>query len=56
MTTDNHLLSIYQGIFSSDTEQELVTALTDWWSFLNEICTEDNPCSECRREREREGP
>ena len=42
------VLSIYAEINSLDTEAKQLNALHTWWQFLNETCSKENPCVECR--------
>lgn len=49
---DREVLSVYSEIFSLDSANEQLRALTAWWQYLEDTCSRENPCIECQRELE----
>jgi hypothetical protein len=41
------LHSIYAEIFSMDTPEKQMEALTSWWAYLDANCSDEKPCIEC---------
>lgn len=51
---DREVLRVYEEIGALE-PQEQGKALAKWWAYLNETCTREAPCIECRRELDNQG-
>jgi hypothetical protein len=47
---NDQVTAIYEEIDGVDGDEQRVRALRTWWKFLEETCTVDKPCIECRRD------
>jgi len=54
MNYDQEIKEIYEEIFSLDTVEKQHAALHSWWKFLQDTCTDETPCIECKRTLEQE--
>lgn len=52
---DNQVLGVYKDLNRLD-EYKRTSALVSRWAYLDANCTLDDPCIECRREMQRQGP
>ena len=49
---DNEIQAIYTEIYALDTIEKQQRALYSWQRFLQENCSSERPCVECRRQLE----
>ena len=49
-TLDKAVLATYEFLLGKPDVIEGSRALSDWWKYLNETCTDEDPCVECLRE------
>lgn len=51
---DQQIKEIYDEIFALDTIEKQQNALHSWWQYLQDNCTGETPCIECKKQLEQE--